>query len=125
MTFGAVALNAARGAGERSLHPASGQAAAVPGPTYCQTNKLSFKSAADRGTWRTLGRRRGRARSFRGMSPSRAPARHCTGRSSGSRVLDFMNQYGPLGGRSEREICTSGTVRDADGNILIYSANVG
>src|SRR6266536_123209 len=76
MTFGAVALNAVRGAGERSLHPASGQAAAVPGPTYCQTNKLSFKSAADRGTWRTLGRRRGRARSFRGMSPSRAPARH-------------------------------------------------
>jgi hypothetical protein len=23
----------------------------------------------------------------------------------------------------KREICTSGTVRDADGNILIYSAN--
>jgi hypothetical protein len=49
------------------------------------------------------------------MSPSRAPARHCAGRSSGSRVLDFMNQYGPLGGRSET-VELQGSVNPA-GNI--------
>jgi hypothetical protein len=49
------------------------------------------------------------------MSPSRAPARHRAGRSSGSRVLDFMNQYGPLGGRSET-VGLQGSVNPA-GNI--------
>jgi hypothetical protein len=37
------------------------------------------------------------------------------GRSSGSRVLDFMNQYGPLGGRSET-VELQGSVNPA-GNI--------